>query len=351
MIEICNLTKSYGSKKALDDISFTVSKGEIVGFLGPNGAGKSTTMNILTGYISSTSGSVTIDGHDILDEPKKVKQCIGYLPEQPPLYQDMAVWDYLSFVYDLKKITNQEKQVHIRNVVDKVGIDNVKNRKIANLSKGYKQRVGLAQALLGDPEVLVLDEPTVGLDPKQIIEIRNMIEELGEEHTVILSSHILSEISAVCERVIIINQGKIVAEDTPEHLSEQFATKSKMQLRIAGEEEDIINTLKDIVGIQKIRRFGQKEEGSFDFEIETDSKIDTEFNKQLFFVFAEKGMPILMQKEEETTLEDIFLEATKDVGTASVEQHPEEDLTAETQEIPDAIEEGEKEGEQNDSNL
>lgn len=351
MIEICNLTKSYGSKKALDDISFTVSKGEIVGFLGPNGAGKSTTMNILTGYISSTSGSVTIDGHDILDEPKKVKQCIGYLPEQPPLYQDMAVWDYLSFVYDLKKITNQEKQVHIQNVVDKVGIDNVKNRKIANLSKGYKQRVGLAQALLGDPEVLVLDEPTVGLDPKQIIEIRNMIEELGEEHTVILSSHILSEISAVCERVIIINQGKIVAEDTPEHLSEQFATKSKMQLRIAGEEEDIINTLKDIVGIQKIRRFGQKEEGSFDFEIETDSKIDTEFNKQLFFVFAEKGMPILMQKEEETTLEDIFLEATKDVGTASVEQHPEEDLTAETQEIPDAIEEGEKEGEQNDSNL
>lgn len=311
MIEISNLTKHYGKKKALDDISFTVDKGEILGFLGPNGAGKSTTMNILTGYISSTSGTVKIDGHDILEEPNLVKKKIGYLPEQPPLYMDMLVWDYLSFVYDLKKIKGKNKDEHIQEIVDIVGIDDVKKRKIANLSKGYKQRVGLAQALLGNPEVLVLDEPTVGLDPKQIIEIRNVIKGLGQEHTVILSSHILSEISAVCERVVIINQGKIVAEDTPENLTEKYSSNAKLQIRVAGEEEKIMQVLQEIVGIKQIQSLGSHQEGSVDFELETDIKIDPEFNKQLFFIFADKGMPILMQKEVETSLEDIFIEVTQ----------------------------------------
>lgn len=310
LIEISNLTKKYGNHKALDNISFTVESGEVLGFLGPNGAGKSTTMNIITGYISSTDGSVTVDGHDILEEPNEVKKRIGYLPEQPPLYMDMIVWDYLSFVYDLKKVKTENKNEHIQSVVDMVKIDDVKKRKIANLSKGYKQRVGLAQALIGNPEVLILDEPTVGLDPKQIIEIRNVIKELGKERTIILSSHILSEISAVCERVIIINKGKLVAEDTPENLAEKYTSKSKMQIRVAGETEKVVETLKSIVGIKNIRVLGEKEEGSVDVEIETDIKIDAEFNKQLFFVFAEKGMPITMQKEIEASLEDIFLKLT-----------------------------------------
>lgn len=310
MIEISNLTKKYGNHKALDNISFTVESGEVLGFLGPNGAGKSTTMNIITGYISSTDGSVTVDGHDILEEPNEVKKRIGYLPEQPPLYMDMIVWDYLSFVYDLKKVKADNKNEHIQSVVDMVKIDDVKKRKIANLSKGYKQRVGLAQALIGNPEVLILDEPTVGLDPKQIIEIRNVIKELGKERTIILSSHILSEISAVCERVIIINKGKLVAEDTPENLAEKYTSKSKMQIRVAGETEKVVEVLKSIVGIKNILVLGEKEEGSVDVEIETDIKIDAEFNKQLFFVFAENGMPITMQKEIEASLEDIFLKLT-----------------------------------------
>lgn len=310
LIEISNLTKKYGNHKALDNISFTVESGEVLGFLGPNGAGKSTTMNIITGYISSTDGSVTVDGHDILEEPNEVKKRIGYLPEQPPLYMDMIVWDYLSFVYDLKKVKADNKNEHIQSVVDMVKIDDVKKRKIANLSKGYKQRVGLAQALIGNPEVLILDEPTVGLDPKQIIEIRNVIKELGKERTIILSSHILSEISAVCERVIIINKGKLVAEDTPENLAEKYTSKSKMQIRVAGETEKVVEVLKSIVGIKNILVLGEKEEGSVDVEIETDIKIDAEFNKQLFFVFAENGMPITMQKEIEASLEDIFLKLT-----------------------------------------
>ena len=233
MITISNLTKKYGDKYALDNISFNVKKGEVLGFLGPNGAGKSTTMNIITGYISYTDRSVNIDGYDILENPIEVKKKIGYLPEIPPLYLDMVVWDYLEFVYELKKIKTEDEKSHIQQVIDMVKIDNVKNRKIANLSKGYRQRVGLAGALIGDPEILILDEPTVGLDPKQIIEIRNVIKELGKEKTVILSSHILSEISAVCDRVIIINKGKFVAEDTPKNLSDKLGDNKKMLFRIS----------------------------------------------------------------------------------------------------------------------
>ncbi len=348
MIEISNLTKKYGNHKALDNVTFTVKKGEVLGFLGPNGAGKSTTMNIITGYISSTDGSVTVDGHDILEEPNEVKKCIGYLPEMPPLYMDMIVWDYLAFVYDLKKVKTESKDKHIQGVIDMVKIDDVKRRKIGNLSKGYKQRVGLAQALIGDPEVLILDEPTVGLDPKQIIEIRNVIKELGKERTIILSSHILSEISAVCERVIIINKGKLVAEDTPENLAEKYTSKSKMQIRVAGDAEKVVEVLKTIVGIKNILVLGEKEEGSVDVEIETDIKIDSEFNKQLFFVFAEKGMPIMMQKEIEASLEDIFLKLTTVANTE--EALLQEKVVVQTDEA--TVENtGEKEETDNDSDI
>lgn len=309
MIEISNLTKTYGNKKALDCVSFKAEKGEILGLLGPNGAGKSTTMNIMTGYISCTSGTVKIDGHDVLEEPKEVKKRIGYLPEQPPLYMDMVVYDYLSFVYDLKKIKKENKEAHINEVMKLVGIDAVYGRKIANLSKGYKQRVGLAAAILGDPPVLILDEPTVGLDPKQIIEIRGVIKELGKDHTIILSSHILSEISAVCDRVVIINEGKVVTEDTTENLMQKYSSGRRLLLRVAGEKEQVEEILCGIVGIKNVIYIGNQNDG-VEFEVETDIKIEPDFNKQLFFIFAENGMPILMQKEEESSLEDIFIELT-----------------------------------------
>lgn len=320
MIEISNLTKAYGSKLALDHIGLSVQRGEIVGLLGPNGAGKSTTMNILTGYISYTSGSVKIDGTDILEQPQQVKRKIGYLPEQPPLYMDMLVKEYLNFAYDLKKVKSPDKKEHIREIAETVRISDVMDRRIGNLSKGYKQRIGLAQALIGNPEILILDEPTVGLDPKQILEIRNVIKDLGEDHTVILSSHILSEISAVCERVIIIDRGKIVAEDTTENLSKNFSTKTKIMLRISGEKDQIEEVLSQIVGVKKVTFLSAAEEGNFDFEVETNVRIDADFNKQLFFTFAEKGMPILMQKELEASLEDIFLQLTAPEQTQQEEE-------------------------------
>ena len=293
MITISNLTKKYGDKYALDNISFNVKKGEVLGFLGPNGAGKSTTMNIITGYISYTDGSVNIDGYDIL--------------EIPPLYLDMVVWDYLEFVYELKKIKTEDEKSHIQQVIDMVKIDNVKNRKIANLSKGYRQRVGLAGALIGDPEILILDEPTVGLDPKQIIEIRNVIKELGKEKTVILSSHILSEISAVCDRVIIINKGKFVAEDTPKNLSDKLGDNKKMLFRISGDRKKAENILNSFDGISNVTCVSS-ENDSYDFEF--DNAMAAEEKKKMFFAFAENEIPILMQKEIEPSLEDIFLKLT-----------------------------------------
>ena len=226
MIEVINLTKRYGDKKAVDNISFKAEDGEVLGFLGPNGAGKSTTMNILTGYISCTDGKALIDGVDILEDPIKAKKQIGYLPELPPLYMDMTVKEYLYFVYDLKKC-KLPKVSHLKDICGLVKIDHVYNRIIKNLSKGYRQRVGLAQALIGNPKVLILDEPTVGLDPKQIIEIRTLIRKLGKNHTVILSSHILSEVQAVCDKIIVINEGKVVANDTEEHLSQKLSGEHK----------------------------------------------------------------------------------------------------------------------------
>ena len=351
MIEICGLSKSYGNKKALDNITFKVNKGEILGFLGPNGAGKSTTMNIITGYLSSTSGTVTVDGYDILDNPNEVKKRIGYLPELPPLYPDMTVEEYLDFVYDLKKIKGMNKAEHIAETVKTVGIEDVYKRRIANLSKGYKQRVGLAQAMLGKPEVLILDEPTVGLDPKQIIEIRNVIKELGKEHTVILSSHILSEISAVCERVIIIKDGKIVAEDTPENLSRTYGGRDKLLLRIMGSEDEIRKVLEAGEGVASVVSLGSKQDGSFDFEIEAENDIDADFSKKLFFALAESNMPILMQKNVEASLEEVFIEITdNDVQSVqNTDQAEDPQNLGDTQDLGDSKDSGETELTQEDN--
>lgn len=239
MIEVKNLVKKYGDHTAVDHLSFHVDKGQIYGFLGPNGAGKSTTMNIMTGYIASTSGEVLIDGHNILEEPEAAKKCIGYLPEQPPLYFDMTVAEYLKFAAELKKVPKNERETQIEQVMELTGITAMANRLIKNLSKGYKQRVGLAQAILGYPEIIILDEPTVGLDPKQIIEIRELIRKLSEEHTIILSSHILSEVSAVCDYIMIINHGKLVASDTTENLMNHSLGSNTLELTVKGEKQDV----------------------------------------------------------------------------------------------------------------
>jgi len=308
MIEVKNLTKSYGDKNAVNGISFTVEDGEILGFLGPNGAGKSTTMNILTGYISSTSGSAIINRIDIFEEPLKAKKNIGYLPEMPPLYIDMTVKDYLNFVYDLKKCKLPRKS-HLKDVCELVKITDVYDRIIKNLSKGYKQRVGLAQALIGNPPVLILDEPTVGLDPKQIIEIRTLIKKLGKKHTVILSSHILSEIQAVCDRVIIINKGKVSAEDTIDNLSKAVSGDHRLIMRIDGAgRKEIIKAIRDIDGIISVKADMMRENDIWEFEIESQEGVDVRYN--INKVCKENNFNILMMKNNEMTLEDIFLKIT-----------------------------------------
>lgn len=252
MIEVNNLVKRYGNHTAVDHLSFKIEKGKIYGFLGPNGAGKSTTMNMITGYIASTEGTVKIDGHDILEEPEAAKKCIGYLPEQPPVYFDMTVLEYMKFVADLKKIPKDKKANMIEEVMDMVKISDMRNRLIKNLSKGYRQRVGLAEAIMGYPEVIILDEPTVGLDPKQIIEIRTLIKELKKKHTVILSSHILSEVSAVCDYVLIISHGKLVASDTPENLGKLAEGSNTLEMLIKGEKTQIRQALEGIEGVNSV---------------------------------------------------------------------------------------------------
>ncbi len=307
MITVSHLTKRYGDKYALNDVNFDVKKGEILGFLGPNGAGKSTTMNIITGYISYTEGEVKVDGYDIMDNPMEVKKRIGYLPEIPPLYLDMTVWDYLEFVFALKNVKTTDMKEHLQSVIDTVKIDGVKNRKISNLSKGYRQRVGFAGALIGDPDILILDEPTVGLDPKQIIEIRNAIKELGKKKTIIFSSHILSEISSVCDRVIIINKGKIVAEDTPQNLSAKIGDAQRMMIRVSGDKEQaesILESFDSVSNVTCVSSLGD----TFDFEFDT--KMSNEDKKELFFAFAQNSIPILLQQETEVSLEEIFLKLT-----------------------------------------
>ena len=305
MVEITNLTKRYGSITALDHVSFNVKKGEILGFLGPNGAGKSTTMNILTGYISSTAGSVKVDGFDILDEPAKVKRKIGYLPENPPLYTEMTVLEYLNFIAQLKSVKKADRKEHIQEIMKLVKIDDHQKRVLKNLSKGYKQRAGLAQALIGNPEVLVLDEPTVGLDPKQIIEIRNLIKKLGKNHTIILSSHILPEVSAVCDRVVIINKGAIVVTDTPANLSSGLSERSNLVIRVSGPKNPVSKALGGVTGLKKVTILAKVEEDVYDYELEAQRGID--IRKAVFFQLAKAGFPILETRTTDLSLEDVFI--------------------------------------------
>ena len=307
MIEVKNLSKSYGDKKAVDNISFKANDGEILGFLGPNGAGKSTTMNILTGYLSSTSGEAYINGKEILEDPIAAKKEIGYLPEFPPLYLDMTVKEYLYFVYELKGC-KLPRNTHLKEICELVKIDNVYNRIIKNLSKGYKQRVGLAQALVGNPNVLILDEPTVGLDPKQIIEIRTLIRKLGKNHTVILSSHILTEVQAVCDRIVVINQGKIVADDTADNLSNTLTADHKLIARIDGPREEVIKVVSAIPGVVTVLADMQREKGVWEYNIEAveGTDIRRELNRRLMA----RNWYRLGLRSSELSLEDIFLRLT-----------------------------------------
>lgn len=307
MIEVKNLTKRYGSNVALNNVSFTVEEGTIVGFLGPNGAGKSTTMNIITGYLSATSGSVTVMGKNTLEDPNGVKSLIGYLPEQPPLYQDMTVKEYLSFIYELKKV-KLNKNEHLKEICEITKITEVYGRLIANLSKGYKQRVGIAQALIGNPPVLILDEPTVGLDPKQIIEIRNLIKNLGKKHTVILSSHILPEVQAVCERILVINNGALVADGAADKLAHDLSSEHKLVARVEGPEKDVERAIGYMDNVKEVRSYGEKEPGVYEYWIEAAD--DCDVRRDLFALLSRKGWPMLSLKNTDLTLEEVFLQLT-----------------------------------------
>lgn len=347
MIEVENLVKKYGGHTAVDHLSFHVEKGQIYGFLGPNGAGKSTTMNIMTGYLAATEGSVKINGYDILTNPEEAKRCIGYLPEFPPLYPEMTVHEYLKFVAELKKISKEERKKQIEEVMDMTMISDVSKRLIKNLSKGYKQRVGLAQAILGYPEVIILDEPTVGLDPKQIIEIRDLIRRLGENHTVILSSHILSEVSAVCDHIMIISKGKLVASDSPEGLQKLKTGTADLNITVLGNKEEIQLALGNITGVKEIAYI--ENEDAVEISITTPSDVD--ISREAGTALAENKLPVIAMSRQAETLEDIFLQLTspeesKDAGRArdeeendteidendNKEQHEEIKVTAEAEE-------------------
>lgn len=304
MIKVEHLTKQYGERYAVNDISFEVKKGEIVGFLGPNGAGKSTTMNILTGYLSSTSGRAMVDGLDILEHPLAVKKKIGFLPETPPLYLEMTVKEYLNFIYDLKKCTLNRKE-HIEEICRVVKIEDTMNRMIRNLSKGYRQRVGIAGAIVGNPEVIIFDEPTNGLDPKQIIDIRNLIRELGKERTIILSTHILSEVKAVCDRILIINEGKIVADEKTENIESAIRGNRRLNIHIDGPTASVLPALKKINGVIYANIAQKYEDGSALYIVESKNNIDV--RKPIFYVLAQNSWPILSLAIKGSDLEDIFI--------------------------------------------
>lgn len=316
MIEVTNLTKRYGDHIAVDNISFRVEKGKIYGFLGPNGAGKSTTMNIITGYLAATEGTVTINGHDILKEPEEAKKCIGYLPEMPPLYMDMTVREYLVFAAELKKVKEEDIEAQVTEAMEKTFITDMEKRLIKNLSKGYKQRVGLAQAMIGNPEVIILDEPSVGLDPKQIIEIRDLIRSLAKDHTVILSSHILSEVSAVCDHILIIAQGKLVASDSAEDLQKKAGSTRELVLDIRGSEEEVMNAVSTLEYVNSVEKCDDAEENCVKVKIVTDKTVD--IREQIFHKLAEANLPIMSLVKVEKTLEDIFLELTSSVERTKV---------------------------------
>ncbi len=325
MIEVKNLVKRYGSHTALNDVSFTINDGEILGFLGPNGAGKSTTMNIITGYLSATSGSVSVGGYDILENPIEVKRRIGFLPEQPPLYTDMTVKEYLNFMYDLKKV-KLPRESHIREICRLVKIDDVYKRLIRNLSKGYRQRVGIAQALVGNPEVLILDEPTVGLDPKQIIDIRTLIRHLGKTHTVILSSHILSEIQATCGRVIVINRGEVIADNTPDNLAKDISGDTSLTVRVIGDKKEAEDIIRSIDGVESFECIGLREGDSYEFKIDTRPRMD--IRRELSRKLSEKSLDIVLMKYNELSLEEIFLQLTDTKKPKPKRQQAEENRAA-----------------------
>ena len=304
MIRAENLVKRYGSNYALNDVSFEIGEGEIVGLLGPNGAGKSTAMNILTGYLSTTSGAAYIDGINMFEDPLKAKKLIGFLPEQPPIYPDMTVEEYLKFVYQLKGCTLDKKR-HLDEVMSSVKLLDVKSRLIKNLSKGYKQRVGIAQALIGDPKVVIFDEPTVGLDPKQILEVRNLIRALAKKHTVILSTHILAEVQAVCERVIIINKGKIIANERTEDLTRTIEDTYHYNVKICGPEREVVSALEKIRGVKKVIPTGERDADSYAYLIESERGIDA--RKPIFTLCAQRAWPILGMMPVGTDLESIFI--------------------------------------------
>lgn len=305
MIEVKNVTKKYGKAVAVENISFTINDGGIVGLLGPNGAGKSTTMNILTGYIEQTSGEVTIEGYNTLKKPKKAKQQIGYMPEGVPLYTDLTVKEFVTYMAELKQVNRKERKEKVEKVLEQTGLKDVENKLTKNLSRGYKQRVSMAGALVGEPKILILDEPTVGLDPKQITEIRNLIKELGKTHTIILSSHILSEVSQICNKVIIINKGKIVAIDTPENLEDKVNNNNCIYVTVEDTENKIAEIKDKIEDIKNIELVRENEDGTKQYLIEAEKNID--LRKKIFSEFAKENITIFEMKKADTTLEEAFM--------------------------------------------
>ena len=327
MIEVKHLTKKYGSGVAVSDLSFKVESGKIYGFLGPNGAGKSTTMNIIAGCLAPTEGQVLIGGYDICEEPDEAKRLIGYLPEQPPLYPDMTPEEYLTFVGRAKGLRGAELHEEIEYVMDATCIGGMRSRLIKNLSKGYKQRVGIAQALVGNPRVIILDEPTVGLDPKEIIEIRNLIRTLGETHTVILSTHILTEVQAVCDRILIINSGKLIADERTENIAKMIEGSRRLNARICGPQRDVLRVLRSINEITTAEVFGDREGDSFVYSIESSAGVD--IRKPLFYTLSKNNMPLIGLEQQGTNLEDIFIslvDKPKDAKTRRKDDAPKFDV-------------------------
>ena len=306
MIEAIGLVKAYGDHIAVDHLDFTVKKGQILGFLGPNGAGKSTTMNMLTGYISATEGTILVNGYDMLEEPELAKRSIGYLPEQPPVYPDMTVTEYLKFVTELKKVPRKDREAEVERVIEVTQLDEMRGRLIQHLSKGYKQRVGIAQALVGNPEVIILDEPTVGLDPIQIIEIRDLMKNLAKEHTVLLSSHIMQEISAVCDHIMIINHGKLILSGTPEELQDKLKQVESVELEAIGTKEQVLEIIHRVEGVTEVTETLSESENSCAVCVEGTEDL----RAALFRAFADANLPLLKLVRNTKTLEDIFLEAT-----------------------------------------
>ena len=331
MIEISHLTKKYGDQTAVDDLTLQMESGKIYGFLGPNGAGKSTTMNMITGYIASTDGSVKINGYDILKQPEQARKCVGYLPEQPPLYMDMTTAEYLRFTANLKKIPKDKKRQYIEEAMELTKITDIKNRLIRNLSKGYRQRVGFAQAVLGYPDVIILDEPTVGLDPQQMIEIRSLIRSLGRQHTVILSSHILSEVREVCEHIFIISKGRLTASDTTENLIARMSGEQELHLLVKGKQDAVVKILSQAHGIASQSVRAASESGCQRAVLR--AKQGTDIRADIFYFFAQAGIPILEMTTAGKSLEQVFLELTDQSAaeTGNAVTEAESGMTAETE--------------------